>query len=77
MISPHIRQYIKFAIQARLKHKKYGVSAEYMEIVLRIEYHRVRDNWSEERYQRELVALALKFPDSAIRHMKYFEVEKA
>ncbi len=35
--------YLLFAAQARALHKQWNVSAEYMEIVLRIEWHRKRD----------------------------------
>ena len=61
--------YLVFAVQARLLHKRYGVRPEYMEIVLRIEWHRKREHWNEWRYQRELQILAARYPDDAARHL--------
>jgi hypothetical protein len=65
--------YIIFAVQARVGHKKYGVSPEYMEIALRIQYHRKRDNWSQKRYEQEMLALAMRYPEDVKRHMQYDE----
>jgi hypothetical protein len=62
--------YALFAIQARRRCKEYGVSAEYMEVVLRIEWHRKVDHWSEGRYKQELAALYLRFPEDATRHVE-------
>ena len=61
--------YFIFAVQARKNHKKYEVSPEYMEIALRIQYHRKADHWTQERYDQELLALALRYPE----HMEYEE----
>jgi hypothetical protein len=73
MRSKYILPYSKFAIQALVQHKKYGVSPEYMEIVLRIQYHRVKDHWTKERYEAELMALAIRFPNEVVKHMEFFE----
>jgi hypothetical protein len=63
--------YLVFAIQARLQHKRYGVSAEYMELVLRIEWHKEQEHWSEERYRAELITLTLRYPDDVRKHFEY------
>jgi hypothetical protein len=66
----NVLPYVLFAIQARTLCKRYTVSAEYMEIVLRIEWHRKRDPWTDTRYQQELQALAGRYPDDVLKHMK-------
>lgn len=62
--------YPLFALQARMYHRRWHVSAEYMELILRIEWHRKHEHWDEGRYELEMMSLARRFPHDFQTHMQ-------